>query len=105
MLTYAICFPSGDQWGKAACSGAEVNCRRSVPLAWLRHKVPSGIATYATHLPSDEKSKSVAETPGTTGTNFFLPSSYLTISAQGLTPSAQIFLLSRAGEAFPNDIG
>src|SRR5580700_1051588 len=104
-LTYAICLRSGDQTGKAACSGAEVSCSRSDPLARLRQRVPSGTATYETHLPSAEKARSVAETPGITGTNFLLPRWYFTTSAAGSTPIAHIFLSPPASEAFPNDIG
>src|SRR5207245_9507570 len=63
MLAYAICFPSGDQCGNAARSGANVSWSFSLPSARDRHKVPSGTATYVTHLLSDEKSRSVAEIP------------------------------------------
>src|SRR6516225_9918808 len=41
----AICLPSGDQRGKLARSGVEVNCSFWLPSLWLRHSVPSGKAT------------------------------------------------------------
>src|ERR1700689_448303 len=83
MLTKAICLPSGDQTGKATRAGAEVSCNRSLPLARLRHKVASGTDTYVTPLPSGEKDRAVAETPGNTGTNFLLACAYFTTSATG----------------------
>src|SRR5580658_3717023 len=104
MPTNAICFPLGDQTGNADRPGTEVNCRRSVPSARLRHSDPSGTVTYVTHLPSGENERSVAETPGITGMNFLPATSYFTISPTGCTPIAHIFLSLRAREAFPNDM-
>src|SRR4029077_16171932 len=52
----AMRFPSGDQRGKKATIGENLSLSFSVPSNLLRHNVPSGTVTYATHCPSLEKS-------------------------------------------------
>ena len=41
--------------------GAAVSCRQSVPSARQRHSELSAMEVYATHLPSREKCRFVAE--------------------------------------------
>src|SRR3974390_1050334 len=66
-FTYATCFLSGDHRGRAALEPEKVSCRRSDPSTLQRQSVPSGTDTKATHSPSAEKSRSVAEIPARYG--------------------------------------
>src|SRR5450432_2160038 len=103
-FTYAICFPSGDQRGRAALPGGKVNCCCCDPSLRQRQRLPSGTETYVTHCRSAEKSRSLAEMPDRNGT--YLPDvgSYFTTAPRIFSPRVQSFLLSAASTGRENEI-
>src|SRR5882672_3529555 len=96
-----ICLPSGDQRGSSAYRDEELSCIGELPSIRLRQSVKSGIETYATHWPSGEKARSMADAPPEYETHPDLGSKRSS-SARGCHPTMKIFLPSLAGTGKPN---